>query len=231
MQKTTTQKTAILVFALSGKEEAQHKSIPLCDLLFDELTDQTLRTVEKSRLPYFHFTKEEQNGATFGERFTNAIHCVFEKGFEHVITIGNDAPQLQTAHLLETEKQLNNNSFVLGPSVDGGFYLMGLHRHQFHKKAFQELSWQTSKLSKQLLHLIGQSKSVFRLPALLDIDTTADIKSFVSFSNDIPEKLLRIVLNIIGEPKKIVLEIEHLTKTLHFNLPPNKGSPFSNFAA
>ncbi len=137
MHSMISHKTAILVFARSSKEETVHKSIYNGAQLFDSLTDYTLEIASKTHLPYFHFSEEQQIGDTFGERFINAIQAVFEKGYEQVITIGNDTPQLKVSHIIEAEKQLSSNKSVLGPSADSGFYLMGLHKSQFDHYAFR----------------------------------------------------------------------------------------------
>ena len=105
-------KTAILVFANSSQEEISHKAIPKSGLLFDMLTQRTLKTVKKTKLPYFHLTEEHQVGDSFGERFTNAIQMVFTKGFEQIITIGNDTPQLRVSHILDASGHLENGKEV-----------------------------------------------------------------------------------------------------------------------
>ena len=218
--------TAILVFANSPGEELRHKSIHKGVHLFDSLTNQTLSTVAKTPLPYFHFSEQEQLGTTFGERFTNAIQAIFDKGYEQIITIGNDTPQLQVAHILEAKKQLAANKFVLGPSTDGGFYLMGLHKSQFEPEAFLQLAWQTSNLSKQLLHLLNQgSTQIFKLRTLCDIDTQADVQSILSYAYQFSKKLTKALLAAIGllgnKPLFSLQKFEPLAISIRYN----KGSP------
>lgn len=225
MNQNNTSKTAILVFANSSREEVKHKAIARGDVLFDALTSRTLKTVEKTGLPYFHFSEKHQVGKTFGERFTNAIQAVYDRGFERVITIGNDSPQLRPQHITEAGRQLESNKFVIGPATDGGFYLMGLHRDQFDVSVFRQLDWQTVKLSKQLLRLVSDTMEVFRLPTLCDIDTVADIKSFISYAYAIPFKIFQILLQILEESEKTSAYFILRVENLHFRLPHNKGSP------
>jgi len=94
-----------LVFANSAKEELVHKSIPNSEQLFDKLTQSTLRKAKDTGLPTFHISDKDQVGSNFGERFTNAIAAVFDRGFNNIITIGNDTPHLKTQHLKNTAKQ------------------------------------------------------------------------------------------------------------------------------
>lgn len=219
-------KSAILIFANSSLEELRHKAIANGVGIFDALTSQTIATAVKTGLPYFLISEKEQFGNTFGERFTNAIQSIFDKGFEQVITIGNDSPQLKASHILEAKTQLESKKFVLGPSTDGGFYLMGIHKSQFNSADFRKLSWQTSSLSKQLLRLItASSVTVFRLPALFDIDTVDDIKSLVSYAYRLPEKLLLLLLNLLPSEEKIRSQETLLIPRLHKNILQNKGSP------
>lgn len=226
MHTLSSYKTAVLVFARSSKEEAVNKSIFRGEQLFDALTNHVLETVSKTQIPYFHFSEENQIGNDFGERFTNAIQEVFEKGYHQIITVGNDTPQLNASDILEAEKQLRTNTSVIGKSADGGFYLMGLHKSQFDKDTFQQLSWQTSKVSKQLLKLLSQRNTeIFQLPTLLDIDTQADVKLIVSYARQFSEKLLMALLNAISSQKR-----EYLIPSQEFNstilgVRHNKGSP------
>lgn len=220
--------TAILVFANSSQEEAKHKGIPQSQKLFDALTAQTLKTVEKSQLPFFHFSEDRQVGETFGERFTNAIDALFQKGYEHVITIGNDAPQLTATHIREAEKQLLSKKFVLGPSTDGGFYLMGLHKSHFRPTEFKKLAWQTSSLCKQLFQQITKTNtSVFRLEYLFDIDTVEDIKSIVNYNCQVSKEIRFLLLQVLNAPKLRIKESSFYYNFLHSNVYRNKGSPIA----
>ena len=225
MNQNNTSRTAILVFANSSQEEARRKAIANPGVLFDALTAHTLKAVEKTGLPYFHFSERQQSGATFGQRFTNAIQAVYDKGYERIITIGNDSPQLKPHHIIEAANQLQQNKFVLGPSADGGFYLMGLHQDQFSTEKFQHLAWQTQNLSKQLLHLLSTSVAIFRLPTLFDIDTVADIQSYIAYAYHIPCKILGILLSFIIQSEKKSVHTANTVKSLYFTLPHNKGSP------
>lgn len=219
-------KTAILVFANSSQEEISHKAIPKSELLFDMLTQQTLDTVKKTKLPYFHLTEEHQVGGSFGERFTNAIQMVFAKGFEQIITIGNDSPQLKVSHILEAYNHLENGKAVLGPSADGGFYLMALHRLQFSISDFKELTWRSSELFLETSDLFSeQGVTLIRLKTLFDLDTTNDFQLFINRYKSISNQLFRIILSLIliGMEKihfLFTFRDTYLSKTYF-----NKGSP------
>lgn len=219
-------KTAIIIFANSSEEELKHKAIVNGQQLFDTLTGITVQTVKKTKLPYFHFTEKEQLGNSFGERFSNAIHKVLSRGFDNVIVIGNDTPKLTTASLLKAEKELNKNKLVLGPSMDGGFYLMGINKSHFKFEIFKNLPWQTKNIRKSVVHAVtsNQQQVVF-LSMLVDLDTQYDLKKAFNYSFVLPKELVKIVLQIL-QTVQVYTTIIYLIvyDILHSNYF-NKGSP------
>jgi glycosyltransferase A (GT-A) superfamily protein (DUF2064 family) len=175
--------TALLLFIRSGYEEARYKQLgpghrrDISRKLVKVFNKRTIRLAQHSGLSVFTITEEQQSGNTFGERFVNAVEYVFDKGFDKVITIGNDCLSLSRKHLSEAAQSLEKNELVLGPASDGGAYLIGLQKSFFQKEAIQDLPWQKPNLFKafcRLAHSKGQ------IPVLLseesDIDTFADLK-------------------------------------------------------
>lgn len=219
-------KTAILIFANSAQKEAENKPFSKSSALFDALNEQTLHKVQRSGLPYFLYSEEKQIGDTFGERYTNAIQSVYDKGFENVITVGNDTPQLQTSQLIETAKKLEENPIVLGPSKDGGYYMMGLNKSQFNFDAFLKLPWQTSQLTKQISRLLAAKKiKIVFLKILTDIDAITDVQSVLNDFRKIGSALKKILLTLFSQEKITIsyspFFFQNTSKENHFN----KGSP------
>ncbi|PKP26915.1 MAG: DUF2064 domain-containing protein [Bacteroidetes bacterium HGW-Bacteroidetes-2] len=219
--------TALLIFANTAIEECKNKHFSQAHNLFEALNKNTLKTVQKTGIPYFIFTEKEQVGTNFAQRFTNAIQAVFDKGFQNIITIGNDTPHLQSKHIVDTVEKLQNNQLVLGPSTDGGFYLMGLKKSHFNPKTFLKLPWQTAQLTKTIARLIGKkNKGVSFLETLQDIDFVADVKAILK------DKLHQISLGILLVLKQVIRSLKpahnkitslyhSLCKSTYFN----KGSP------
>ncbi len=225
------QKTAILIFANSIHEELRNKYITGGKILFSELTRKTISTVKHTRLPFFIYTEKEQHGATFGERFVNAIQDVYNKGYDNVITIGNDTPHLSKYHLNESAKQLENNTFVLGPSLDGGFYLMGLHKSQFNVDLFLKLPWQSRKLSTCISRLIKTAKiKMVTLEVLIDIDDINDIKSISRFFKKLSEKLSKIIQSLLLYKIDIIDFVASDTTATYTYSFFNKGSPLTSLS-
>lgn len=226
MENTFSKETAILIFANSAAAETRRKKTVANLNLFNALTSRTIQIAKASGLPFFHFTEKQQQGATFGERFSNAIQAIYEKGYANVITIGNDSPQLKASYIIEAERQLQLGKTVLGPTTDGGFYLMGLHRSNFDPKLFLRLPWQRFGLFNKIFQLFESYDShVFRLPVLHDIDTKEDIANILRFSKTIVVSILKILSSLIKKHIRIVSKniqiIQYHFTSLHFN----KGSP------
>ncbi len=219
--------TAVLIFANSSAEEQLQKTIPNSIALFDVLNRKTLETVRRSGLPYFHVTEKEQQGVTFGERFTNAIQHVFDEGYENIITIGNDTPQLKPTHLLKSAALLIQKKLVLGPSQDGGFYLMGIRRSHFEPASFLKLPWQTARLSGAISRLLGDTcdAEIHKLQLLNDIDRLGDAKqllnSFRVISAEIKLAIL-VLLQLKREAFSVWLISSYDLVNFSFH---NKGSP------
>ena len=219
-------KTAILIFANSAKKESSDKRFNKSEALFDTLNKQTIAKVKRSGLPYFHFSEKEQIGSTFGERYTNAIQFVYNQGFENIITIGNDTPHLQTRQLIKTAQELKDNPIVLGPSRDGGYYLMGLHKSQFNAETFLKLPWQTSGLTQSISRLLSAKKiNVVFLKVLQDIDTINDVKTLINSFSNLSKTLISILLAVVTSEKAIIQKIHSLVSSFQKENYFNKGSP------
>jgi hypothetical protein len=218
---------AILIFANSAPLDQKLKGIPGSTGLFDELTGNTLSIAKRTGLPYFPFTENEQKGRSFASRFCNAIQEIFDMGFEGIITIGNDTPELSAQQILQASEALENGKFVLGPSTDGGFYLMGLHVNWFDYTAFLNLPWQTPALSRAIKNTIGPvAGSLWLLPALTDLDSFADLKRLLRFATNMPPGILSLIQTLLTGISSFSREsgFRHLGM---FTAPPyNKGSPF-----
>ena len=217
--------TAILIFANSAEKEVERKSF-LSTEVFSALNKQTLKTVKKSGIEHFIFSEKEQIGNNFGERFSNAIETLFSKGFNNVITIGNDTPHLKVHHLLETQKNLSSKKLVLGPSKDGGFYLMGIKKEHFNKKTFLKLPWQTSRL-QNCITSISKSKNleITFLETLNDIDTLKDVQLIIDSFKTLTTSILNLLKRYINSRKLFIFSTFFSIQKVLYSPNYNKGSP------
>ncbi len=220
-----TQHTAILIFANSSTKEAQNKGFHKSEELFKNLNNLVIKKAKRSNLPYFIINENQQIGNSFGERFANAIQSIYNKGFNNVISIGNDSPQLKVSHLLKANQNLKANKFVLGPSKNGGFYLLGLNKADFNYNNFKNLAWQTNTIQKAFLKHFKTLKTEIRLELLKDINTKKDLYYFLNsykFIHHITRRLIVAILNkIVNHFTQYSLAVKHFTDGVNFN----KGSP------
>ena len=115
-----------------------------------------------------------QMGANLGERITNAFKAVFRKGAKKAIIVGTDVPDLSADLIKQAEQALDSHDLVVGPSPDGGYYLLGMK--SMHKKLFRDIPWSTETVFEETMDRIMKLElSVEPLPALPDIDTEEDL--------------------------------------------------------
>ena len=121
------------------------------------------------------YTKKIQQGNNLGETMQNAFKESFDQGFNEVVIIGSDCVEISEEHLLNAYTHFENYDVVIGPAVDGGYYLIGLK--EIHINIFSNILWSTETVLAQTLRLCAIEKlSVYLLPELSDIDEEKDIK-------------------------------------------------------
>lgn len=121
-----------------------------------------------------------QRGSDLGERMLNAFKDTFSKGFDHVVLIGSDLPEISTEIINKAFTELNKNEIVFGPSEDGGYYLIGMSK--LHPCVFTNKPWSTTHLlSETIAELKHKIVDVSLLQTLNDIDTFEDLKQFPEF--------------------------------------------------
>ena len=146
---------------------------------------------EASGLPVHYILDDQQVGRSFAERFTNAFQQLFRQGYDKVIAIGNDHPGLTSGHLQTAAWELAEYDHVLGPSTDGGFYLIGVWQERFQQLPFETLPWQTSAL-KDAYHRAAKTlaHSTQYLSPLQDLDHKEDLKTLCPASAVLPGQRL-----------------------------------------
>jgi rSAM/selenodomain-associated transferase 2/rSAM/selenodomain-associated transferase 1 len=115
-----------------------------------------------------------QNPGDLGERMQAAFLEAFHSGCRRVVLLGTDIPDLRTDHLEQAFDALTGHDLVLGPSTDGGYWLIGLN-HSLD--LFQGISWGTEKALDQTIALAkDQGLRIHMLDPLTDIDTLENLK-------------------------------------------------------
>jgi len=129
------------------------------------------------------FSFAPQEGNTLGERMHRAFEATFAQGAARCIIIGTDVPDLEAATVLQAFELLSAHAVVIGPSTDGGYYLLGMNAPV--KDLFGGITWSTSTVFDDTLkRLTKLSLSYSVLGELSDIDTVEDYRNYRRRRND-----------------------------------------------
>lgn len=122
------------------------------------------------------FTKKKQQGLDLGERMHLAFVETLQTSNKAVI-IGSDCPLLTPEIIQLAFDQLDQHPFVLGPALDGGYYLLGMR--QPAPALFENMAWSTEHVAKITLERVAErGMSCYLLPALPDIDVEKDWQKY-----------------------------------------------------
>jgi glycosyltransferase A (GT-A) superfamily protein (DUF2064 family) len=116
-----------------------------------------------------------QEGENFNERFTNSVRQALS-GYDNVVVIGSDSPQIQPAVIERSQAFLNNvGGMVLGPSKEGGVYLVGVDRPLDFDGIF------TEGIELENLVALADEKQMqlLLLEELTDLDVSTDLINFI----------------------------------------------------
>ena len=126
-----------------------------------------------------------QQGDDLGQRMKNAFIQAFDQGFQRVAIIGSDSPDLPGDSINEAFLYLETHDAVIGPSADGGYYLIGFNKAAFLPEAFEGIEWSTDMVLRKTLSILEKAGLKFRqLPAWRDVDTLDDLKNLVQRSHN-----------------------------------------------
>ena len=118
-----------------------------------------------------------QRGADLGFRLANNFDHLLASGYQGALAIDSDTPTLPT-HFLEQALDLiatPHIDLVLGPSDDGGYYLIGLRK--LYRKLFEEMAWSTAEVVPETIRRAeANGLKVARLPLWFDVDTGVDLE-------------------------------------------------------
>lgn len=165
--RDTTQNIATL--AASGKAAGIISYTPIGDeALFDDL------------LPA-GFALIPQRGEGFGDRLLATAEDLLAYGYGSVCLIDSDSPTVPLAALEQAvdELQREGDRIVLGPSHDGGYYLIGLKRA--HSEPFANISWSTSTVFAETIAAARAANlETIVLPLWYDVDDSASLDILVA---------------------------------------------------
>ena len=127
--------------------------------------------------------KDVQKGNDLGERMNNAFLKGFEDGYERIVLIGSDLPDINANHIQKGLDALEDSEVVFGPAEDGGYYLIGMSK--MNHKLFENKPWSQSHLLTETLSELKDNNTTFTtLEVLNDIDTFEDLEASDFYKNN-----------------------------------------------
>lgn len=123
-----------------------------------------------------------QGGGDLGSRLTRAFGESFAAGHRKVMAIGSDCPYVEPTHLRDGFERLISASVVLGPALDGGYWLIGMNRYL--PSLFEGISWGAAEVLEQTL----QRTAALGVQAAM-LETLEDVDDWESWQRYLKTKL------------------------------------------
>ena len=228
--------TAILIFSLSAQLEAERKSLfgkrnkNASKGFFDILINRTHKIASSTYADVVVIDENLQKGKTFGERYANAFQEVFDLGYTKVISIGNDTPDLTSEVLQQSVERIQQDDMVVGPSTDGGIYLLGMRKDFFNANEFKALPWLQSTLFRTLVNGVYWKKAkTHYFNELSDIDTAHALHQFLYSSDDVV--LVEFILNHLSANTNRTYHLKSLSYSNEFSFSSQLRGPPAFFIA
>ncbi len=128
------------------------------------------------------YSKHQQKGDDLGERMANCFKDGFASGYKNIVLIGVDCLDINTEYLNSAFEALTNSNFVLGPTLDGGYFLVGMN--SFYKEIFKGIIWSTETVFSETTNKIEEAGFTYKTLGLLsDIDNIEDVKKYEYFKS------------------------------------------------
>jgi rSAM/selenodomain-associated transferase 1 len=150
--------------------------------------DRYLACAPSSTLVFFQIMEERQSvklidqvGDDLGARMEQAFATLFGKGYQRVFIVGTDVPSLPLDHYKQALALLDTHEVVLGPALDGGYYLIGLK--QPRPELFAGIAWSTDRvLAATQEKAASLGLKVALIPSWRDVDSIDDLQALIDAS-------------------------------------------------
>ncbi|MFN0158013.1 MAG: TIGR04282 family arsenosugar biosynthesis glycosyltransferase [Bacteroidota bacterium] len=128
-----------------------------------------------------------QEGTTLGDRMRRAFEYTFATGSSRTIIIGTDVPELDLLTLESAFVRLGKDDVVVGPSSDGGYYLLGMNAPT--KELFDGVHWSSESVFHETIERLHRLNLSFaELAELADIDTISDYRAYQDRTRDVKHR-------------------------------------------
>jgi len=152
-------------------------------------TRNVVENVDTKRFVFYHesidysdewaaekFSKKKQVDGNLGEKLQDAFDVCF-KTCNQVVVIGSDCASLHPSHIETAFSFLQKSDTVIGPTYDGGYYLLGMNK--YNPSLFQGINWSTETVFDETVSAITENNLTYTtLDKLSDIDYLEDWKKW-----------------------------------------------------
>lgn len=153
----------------------EREAFPLFICVHPENALAGLKTLFGANLHYL-----PQRGDDLGRRMENCLRGAFSRGFRRAILIGSDIPDLPWEIVTDAFHYLNTVDCVIGPSLDGGYYLIGFRIDSLLPEAFSGVQWGTETVLEETTEILTRYHlTTHLLRTWGDIDTIDDLNRFL----------------------------------------------------
>ena len=122
------------------------------------------------------YLKQAQDSGDLGTRMQRAFEWGFRTGYQHICIIGSDCLELTPEIIENAFEELETQDAVIGPTRDGGYYLLGMK--QLHLPLFQDKAWGNETVASDTKKDLRQMNLSFTtLETLTDVDREEDLKA------------------------------------------------------
>jgi len=120
-----------------------------------------------------------QTGRDLGEKMGAAFSLAFSRNYRQAVLVGTDFPDLPTSFIHDAFAALSKSPAVIGPSKDGGYFLVGFDRDFFLPAIFSGIHWGSTTVLAETAAIFKHNKTpVHYINQWADIDTHADLMEF-----------------------------------------------------
>lgn len=156
---------------------------------------------------------EAQADGDLGTRMSAYFRRAFESEAEKVALIGSDSPNLPPDRIHAAFRALDSSDLVLGPSDDGGYYLIGMRR--FLPEVFESIEWSTGKVYSQTICAAQQCGiRCESLASWYDIDDIDDLERLLRAlqNSDNDRQLAQLVADVLSNAGSLAGRIPSVRK-------------------
>jgi len=126
-----------------------------------------------------------QTGADLGERQASLFSACFEMGYSKVCVLASDSPDIPDENITSAFNTLLTSDCVIGPSPDGGYYLIGFTKEGFNRDPFLDMEWSHRGVTGEIERRLDiQGIEWKEIGTWQDVDDIGDLKDLISRNPD-----------------------------------------------